>query len=169
MTSAATSQTRPMTPGDWPDVERIYREGIATGLATFETEPPTWERFDEHRLPAPRLVATDDRGEVVGWAAVTPVSTRQVYRGVVEHSIYVASVARGQGVGGRLLADLLAAADESGIWTVQATLFPQNLSSLALHHAHGFRTVGTRERIALMTHGPLAGTWLDTVLVERRR
>ncbi|MFT4029565.1 MAG: GNAT family N-acetyltransferase [Protaetiibacter sp.] len=160
---------RPMTAADWPDVERIYREGIATGHATFEAEPPGWDSFDAGKLIVPRLVATDDAGSVVAWAAASPVSSRPVYRGVIEHSVYVAGSARGQGVGGRLLAAFIAAADEAGVWTIQSSVFPENTASLELHRRHGFRTVGTRERIALMSYGPLAGVWRDTVLIERRR
>jgi len=164
-----TTGIRLMNPTDWPAVERIYAEGIATGHATFETEPPSWAAFDAGRLAVPRLVATDLYCQVIGWAAASPVSARPVYRGVVEHSVYVADAARGQGVGGRLLEAFVTAADGAGIWTIQSSLFPENAASLGLHQRHGFRVVGTRERIALMTYGPLAGTWRDTVLIERRR
>lgn len=160
---------RPMVAADWPAVDRIYAEGIATGHATFEAESPGWETFDAGKIPSPRLVATDDTGAVVGWAAASLVSARSVYCGVVEHSIYVADSARGHGVGGRLLAAFINAADEADIWTIQSSLFPENTASLRLHQQHGFRTVGTRERIALMSYGPLAGIWRDTVLIERRR
>lgn len=160
---------RPMTPADWSAVEHIYREGIATGHATFEAEPPDWDGFDSGKLPGPRLVATDTDGVVVGWAAASAVSSRPVYRGVVEHSIYIADDARGQGAGGALLEGFIAAADTAGIWTIQSSIFPENTASLRLHERYGFRTVGTRERIALMGYGPLAGTWRDTVLIERRR
>ncbi len=156
-----------MAAADWPAVARIYAEGIATGHATFEAEPPSWERFDAGRLPRPRLVADRD-GEVLGWIAASPISAREVYRGVIEHSIYVAAAARGAGVGGRLLGAFIAAADALGIWTIQSSIFPENAASLRLHEAHGFRVVGTRERIALMGYGPLAGSWRDTVLIERR-
>lgn len=160
---------RPLTPADWPAVEGIYREGIATGHATFEAEPPSWEAFDAGKLPGLRLVATDADGAVEGWAAASPVSARPVYRGVVEHSVYIAAAARGRGIGGALLGAFIAAADAAGIWTIQSSIFPENTASLRLHEHHGFRTVGTRERIALMGHGPLAGVWRDTVLIERRR
>ena len=160
---------RPMTPADWPAVEHIYREGIATGHATFEAEPPDWDGFDSGKLPDLRLVATDTDGLVVGWAAASPVSSRPVYRGVVEHSIYIADAAREQRAGAALLEAFIAAADTAGIWTIQSSIFPENTASLRLHDRHGFRTVGTRERIALMGYGPLAGTWRDTVLIERRR
>lgn len=169
MTSAPSLDVRPMSPEDWPAIERIYTEGIATGHATFEPDPPTWEAFDASKLPELRLVATDENSQVIGWAAASPVSSRPVYRGVIEHSIYIADAARGHGAGGRLLGAFLAAVDEADVWTVQSSIFPENTASLHLHEHHGFRIVGTRERIALMTYGPLAGTWRDTVLIERRR
>lgn len=160
--------TRPITPADRDAVEAIHREGIATGHATFEAEPATWEAFDAGRLDLGRLVAVDgDR--ILGWAALSPVSSRPVYRGVVEHSLYVAAAARGRGVGTTLLAALIDAADAGGVWTIQSSVFPENTASLALHDRAGFRRVGTRERIALMTYGPAAGVWRDTVLIERRR
>ena len=160
-------QVRSLAAADWPTVERIYGEGIATGNATFETAPPSWDSFDASRVPALRLVATDgDR--IVGWAAASSTSTRPVYRGVVEHSVYVARAARGRGVGHFLLAAFIEAAEAEGIWTIQSGVFPENEPSLALHAAHGFRIVGRRERIGLMTYGPHAGAWRDTVLIERR-
>jgi phosphinothricin acetyltransferase len=155
---------RAYASADWPSVEQIYREGIATGNATFEAEPSTRAHFESKPLI---LVAAD--GNVVhGWAAAAPVSTRDVYRGVVEHSVYVDSAARGRGVGHELLDALLREAAASGIWMLQASIFPENEASLALHDAHGFRRVGTRERIALQTYGPYAGHWRDTILVEKR-
>ncbi len=160
-------QLRAMTAADWPAVEAIYRAGIADGHATFETEPPTWEAFDAGKLDACRLVAVD--GEtVLGWAAVSPVSARPVYAGVVEHSVYVATAARGRGVGRALLDRLYQDSEAAGIWTIQASIFPENTASLTLHERAGFRVIGRRERIALMTYGPLAGTWRDTLLIERR-
>ena len=159
---------RPMTPEDWAAVETIYREGIATGHATFETEPPTWEAFDAGKLDVGRLVAVD-REQILGWAALSKVSTRPVYRGVVEHSVYIAAAARGRGVGSTLLAALIAAADDADLWTIQSSIFPENTASLALHDRAGFRRVGIRERIAQMTYGPEAGRWRDTILIERRR
>ncbi|HTL41031.1 MAG TPA: GNAT family N-acetyltransferase [Pseudolysinimonas sp.] len=158
---------RAMRPGDWPQVERIYREGIATGDATFEPEPPTWQSFDSGKVREPRLVAADE-DQVIGWAAASPVSSRPVYRGVIEHSVYVAEAAQGRGVGGRLLAAFLDAAEAAGYWTVQSSIFPENVASIALHEKHGFRAVGRREAIALMTYGPQRGRWRDTVLVEWR-
>ncbi len=159
---------RPLRPEDWPAVENIYREGIATGNATFEAEPPDWPAFDAGKLPTGRLVAIGDDGTIAGWVAASAVSTRPVYRGVVEHSVYVASHARGRGVGTLLLDEFLRAADAAGIWTIQSSIFPENTASLALHERAGFRRVGQRERIALMSYGPWAGQWRDTVLIERR-
>ena len=152
----------------WPAVQQIYAEGIAAGQATFETEPPTSEHFDHSKLTNQRWVAVGDHGKVLGWVAVSAVSDRRVYTGVVEVSVYVASSAQGQGVGRRLLDALAASTEAAGIWTIQAGIFPENAASLALHHRAGFRTVGTRERIAVMAHGPLAGKWRDVELLERR-
>ena len=151
----------PLLPERWQAVARIYREGIATGHATFETEVPSWEAWDASHLPSLRLVALLD--EVVGWAALSPVSSRCVYEGVAEESVYVAEQARGQGVGRALLESLIARSEEAGIWTLQTSIFPENVASLELHRRVGFRVVGTRERIG--RHG---GVWRDTVLLERR-
>lgn len=151
-----------MQPGDWPAVEAIYREGIATGLATFETETPSWERWDAVHRPDCRLVVR--AGErVLGWAALSPVSDRCVYAGVAENSIYIAAAARGQGIGKALLRALVEASEAAGIWTLQTGIFPENAASLALHQACGFRIVGIRERI-----GQLHGVWKDVVFLERR-
>jgi phosphinothricin acetyltransferase len=158
----------PLLAEHWPDAERIHRAGIATGHATFEAEPPSWAEFDRTRLPGHRLVALDRAGRVLGWAAASGVSERCVYAGVVEHSVYVDPADTGRGVG-RLLLDALASSTEAaGVWTIQSGIFPENLASLALHAAAGFRVVGTRERLGLMTYGPMAGRWRDVVLVERR-
>jgi phosphinothricin acetyltransferase len=157
-----------MTAEHWPAVERIYAEGIATGNATFESAPPSWEAFDAGRLAAPRLVAVDEDGAVVGWAAAVPVSDRCAYAGVIEHSVYVDPAAQGRGIGRTLLTALLDAARATGIWTVQSGIFPENAPSLAVHAAAGFRVVGTRERLGRMTYGPLADQWRDVVLVEKR-
>ena len=166
MTSAVN--VRPMQNADWVEVEKIYRAGIATGNATFEAEPPTWEQFDAGKLKVGRLVATHDRS-VIGWVAASAVSTRDVYRGVVEHSVYVDPTAAGKGVGRQLVESFIAAAEASGIWTIQSSIFPENTASLALHDHAGFRRIGTRERIALMNYGPWAGQWRDTILVEHRQ
>jgi L-amino acid N-acyltransferase YncA len=152
----------PMEPVHWEAVRRIYGEGIETGLATYETELPDWERWDQGHLPFGRLVAVLD-GEVVGWAALSPVSARRVYRGVAEVSVYVAAGARGRGVGHRLLERLVSESEANGIWTLQAGIFPENLASVSLHRRAGFREVGRRERVAR-----LRGTWRDVLLLERR-
>jgi L-amino acid N-acyltransferase YncA len=152
-----------LQPGDWPAVAAIYAAGIATGNATFETAPPSWERWDHSHLPDHRLVARTGNGEVVAWAALAPVSDRCVYAGVAENSIYVAEAARGRRVGQRLLAALVEQAEQAGIWTVQTGIFPENTASLALHRRCGFRVVGMRERI-----GQLHGRWRDVLLLERR-
>lgn len=123
---------------------------------------PSRDEWDAAHLPEPRLVAVLDE-EVLGWAALSPVSPRPVYAGVAEDSVYVASRARGKGVGRVLLERLVAEAERRGIWTVQAAMFPENEASIALHHACGFRTVGVRERL-----GKLNGVWRDVVLLERR-
>ncbi|NJC72121.1 N-acetyltransferase [Planosporangium thailandense] len=141
----------------------IYRLGIDGGEATFETEPPTWERFAATRLPGHRHVAVDAAGRVVGWVACTRVSQRAVYAGVVEHSVYVHPDARGMGLGKALLHALIASTETAGIWTIQSAIFPENTASLAAHTALGFRVVGTRERL-----GRQHGRWRDVLLVERR-
>lgn len=151
-----------MTHADWAGVEAIYASGIATGDATFETEPPSWEEFDAGRLPDHRVVATEG-GEVVGWAALSPTSPRVCYAGVVEHSVYVAETARGRGIGRALMEALLGSADAAGLWTIQTNIFPENTASLALHERVGFRVVGRREGIA-----QLDGAWRDTLLLELR-
>jgi L-amino acid N-acyltransferase YncA len=148
---------------DWPAVQAIYAEGIATRQATFETEVPSWTEWDAAHLCDHRLVAEVD-GEVVGWAALSPVSRRPCYAGVTEGSVYVSAARRGQGVGSSLLHALVEGAARAGIWTIQTSIFPENVASIALHRRAGFRVVGTRERI-----GQLGGTWRDTVLLERRR
>ncbi|WP_030264442.1 GNAT family N-acetyltransferase [Streptomyces sp. NRRL B-24484] len=151
-----------MLPEHAADVLAIYRHGIDGGDATFETTAPDGAAFDAARLPEHRLVALDG-GRVLGWAAVSPVSDRCAYAGVVEHSVYVHPEARGRGVGLTLLRALLASTDAAGIWTVQSGVFPENTASLALHARAGFRVVGTRERL-----GRHHGRWRDVVLLERR-
>ncbi|WP_104176102.1 GNAT family N-acetyltransferase [Arthrobacter sp. Y81] len=157
-----------MRRDDWPVVQQIYREGIGTGHATFESEAPDWEQFNTSRLPRHRLVAETAESRILGWAAVSPVSARPVYSGVVEHSVYVAAEARGLGVGAVLLRALAESTEGDGIWTIQASVFPENEASLKLHLANGYVVVGLRQRIARMTHGPLTGQWRDTILIERR-
>ncbi|WP_442791639.1 GNAT family N-acetyltransferase [Micromonospora sp. NBC_01813] len=159
----AGSRIRAMAADDAAEVLGIYQAGLDTGLASFETTAPAWAAFDAGRLPQHRWVATDDDGAVLGWAAVSPVSARPVYAGVVEHSVYVSPAARGRRVGTRLLDALISSTEAAGIWTVQAGIFPENSASLALHARAGFRTVGTRQRI-----GRRDGRWRDVVLLERR-
>ena len=151
-----------MRANDWEQVRAIYVEGIRSGHATFETQAPSWERWDEAHLPFARLVLRDGE-RVLGWAALSPVSKRKVYRGVAEVTVYVAEQARGQGIGRALLESLIAAAEANGIWTLQASIFPENTASCELHRRCGFREVGRRERIAM-----LSGVWRDTLLFERR-
>ena len=151
-----------MLDRDWEGVRAVYLEGIATGNATFETSAPEWERWDMGHRRDCRLVAGDDAG-VIGFAALSPVSARPVYAGVAEVSVYVAERVRGQGVGARLLEELVRASEAAGVWTLQAGIFPENAASLGLHARFGFRVVGTRERI-----GRRDGRWRDVVLMERR-
>jgi phosphinothricin acetyltransferase len=151
-----------LRPEHWPEVARIYADGIATGDATFETEVPSWERWDAAHLAAHRFVALSD-GRVLGWVAVGAVSDRCVYDGVVENSVYVASEARGRGVGRALLERLVASTEAGGIWTIQTGIFPENTASLRVHERVGFRVVGRRERL-----GRLNGVWRDVLLLERR-
>jgi phosphinothricin acetyltransferase len=151
-----------MIRADWPRVAEIYAEGIATGGATFETEVPTWGRWDATHLDHPRLVARVD-GRIQGWAAVSRVSDREVYRGRVECSLYVAAEARGGGVGEALMEALAAEADAAGLWTLEAIVFPDNEASIRMLEATGFRVVGRRERLAR-----LDGVWRDVLLLERR-
>jgi L-amino acid N-acyltransferase YncA len=158
----------PLLAEHWPAVERIYAAGIATGHATFESAPPTWEQFDAGKLPDHRIVALDASGAVLGWAAASAVSDRCAYAGVVEHSVYVDPTARGRGIGRLLLEALLERAAAQGTWTVQSGIFPENRASLAVHEAAGFRVVGVRERLGRMPYGPLADEWRDVVLVEKR-
>jgi L-amino acid N-acyltransferase YncA len=153
------SEIRELVAADYPAVARIYEDGLDVG--TFEESVPTWVEWDAGHLPTPRLVAID--GDVVAWAAASPVSSRDCYRGVVEHSIYVARAARGRGVGLNLLTEFLRRTDELGLWTVQAGILAGNEASITLHAACGFRIVGTRERMAQKR-----GVWRDVVLMERR-
>ena len=154
---------RALEPRDWAAVRRIYAEGIATGHATFETEVPDRRELDRTWLPDHRWVAELD-GQVVGWTALRATSTRPVYSGVAESSIYVGDGHRGRGVGTALIHRQVCAADEAGLWTLQTSIFPENRASIALHHSAGYRTLGVRERI-----GRHHGTWRDTVFLERRR
>jgi L-amino acid N-acyltransferase YncA len=157
-----TAEIAPLESEDWDQVSEIYREGIQSGNATFETSPPSWEKWDAAHLPTGRLVARVG-GRIAGWAALSPVSDRCVYAGVAEVSIYVSADTRGQGVGKALLAAVVAAAERDGIWTLQSGTFPENAASIALQKACGFREVGRRERL-----GKMGGRWRDVILLERR-
>ncbi len=155
-------QIESMTENDWEQVREIYLDGIATGNATFETTAPSWENWDHGHLSHSRLVARR-QPSILGWAALSPISRREVYRGVAEVSVYVGQEGRGQGIGKALLEFLIESSEENGIWTLQASIFPENVASVSLHLQFGFREVGRRERIA-----QLAGVWRDTVILERR-
>ncbi len=154
---------RQMTAADWPAVKGIYAEGIASGDATFETEPPSYEEWDGDHLTACRLLHTDEQDKVLGWIALSPVSDRCVYGGVAEETVYVAKAARGQGVAAALFQALIPASEAEGYWTLQAGIFPENLASMKVHEKAGFRVIGRRERI-----GRMNGVWRDTMLLERR-
>lgn len=153
-----------MLPDHWPVVREIYSQGIATGNATFETELPDWQKWDGSHRKDCRLVAVETSGsQVTGWAALSPVSIRHVYRGVAEVSVYVGSAARGRGIGRALLQALIRDAEAAGIWTLQAGIFPENTASITLHKSCSFREVGVRQKI-----GMLNGVWRNVLLLERR-
>jgi L-amino acid N-acyltransferase YncA/SAM-dependent methyltransferase len=155
---------RPMRAADAGQVLAVYQAGLDTGQASFETAAPGWEAFDAVKLPLHRHVAADaTTGRVLGWVAVSPVSSRPVYAGVVEHSVYVDPARHGRGIGRTLLAALIASSEDAGIWTIQSSVFAENTASLRLHEKAGFRAVGVRERV-----GCHHGRWRDTVLLERR-
>jgi L-amino acid N-acyltransferase YncA len=151
-----------MTPGDWEQVRAIYLEGVREGNSTFETDAPSWEAWDDAHHKSPRLVMRAG-DQVLGWAALSPVSKRRVYSGVAEVSVYVTGSARGKGIGRALLETLIKESERAGIWTLQASIFPENVASIELHLRCGFREVGKRERIAMLN-----GVWRDTILFERR-
>jgi len=153
-------QIRTLAAEDWEFVRSIYLAGIATGQATFETKAPTWERWNNAYLPAPRFVAIEC---IVGWAALSPVSARSVYADVAEVSVYIASKWHGQGIGREVLETLVNESERNGIWTLQASIFPENVASISLHKSCGFREVGTRERI-----GKMKDVWRDMIVLERR-
>jgi L-amino acid N-acyltransferase YncA len=152
---------RDLLPLDWEEVAAIYAEGISTGVASFETEPPSWEAWDTAH-PEIRVVAELD-GRLAGWCALSPTSDRRCYRGVAEESVYVAGWAQGRGVGRALLEEVTARSEDAGIWTLQAGIFPENKPSVRLHLGCGFRLVGVRERL-----GEAGGVWRDVLLLERR-
>lgn len=160
--SAPRFQIRSLRPEDWHALRTIYLEGIATGNATFETEAPSWDKWDSSHLQNCRLVASSGC-EVLGWAALSPVSSRRVYAGVTEVSVYIASAAQGKGIGRALLTALIQSAEAAGIWTLQAGIFPENVASIHLHQSLGFREVGRREKI-----GKMGDRWRDVMLLERR-
>jgi phosphinothricin acetyltransferase len=155
-------QIAPMTEQHWNAVREIYAQGIATGNATLEQTVPDWKDWDTRHLSTCRLVARVGT-EVLGWAALSPVSTRRVYEGIAEVSIYIAEPAQGQGIGSQLMAALITESERNGIWTLQAGILAENATSIRLHRRAGFRVVGTREKIGCMD-----GRWRDTVLMERR-
>ncbi|MFB9415635.1 GNAT family N-acetyltransferase [Dactylosporangium matsuzakiense] len=166
MSATTRAGVRAMTTGDADAVLAIYQAGMDGGNASFEDTAPDWAAFDAGRLAQHRLVAVDDLGTVLGWVAVSRVSARAVYAGVVEHSVYVDPAAQGQGVGRALLEALIASTEAAGIWTIQSGVFPENTASLALHHSAGFRTLGVRERIG--RHASQGNRWRDVVFIERR-
>jgi Sortase and related acyltransferases len=151
-----------MRPDDWPEVSAIYREGIETGQATFQTDVPAWEDWDRAHLKTCRLVAVSGES-ILAWAAVSPVSPRPVYSGVVEVSVYVGAANRGQGIGRRILSAVVTEAEADGRWTIQAGIFPENEASVSLHLSCGFRIVGIRRQV-----GRLNGAWRDALFLERR-
>ena len=151
-----------LLPIHWPAVKSIYEQGIATGQATFQTSAPTWEEWNGSHLTHSRLVALEN-DQVIGWAALTPVSGRCVYAGVAEVSVYIAETSRGKKIGQSLLQALVLSSEKHGLWTLQAGIFPENLASLKIHESCGFRVIGIREKI-----GQHHGIWRDTVLLERR-
>lgn len=163
MTDLGGCRLVPMTEQHAEQVLKIYQHGIDGGDATFETAAPAWPEFDAAKLSAHRHVAVTSEGKVLGWVAASAVSSRCVYAGVVEHSVYVHPEARGRGVGGALLRALITSTEAAGIWTIESGIFPENTASLALHRRAGFRIVGTRERL-----GRHHGRWRDVVLLERR-
>lgn len=158
---------RAMLREDWPAVERVYAQGIETGLATFEAETPTWEQFDVGKLKEHRFVAELD-GLVVGWVALSPFSARKAYAGVAELSVYVSPTCRGSGVGFTLLEQLIVSSEAAGIWTLTSTVLDGNKASLRLHEKSGFRVIGRREKVSRISRGPRSGQWLDSIILERR-
>ena len=155
-------QIRHFESQDYPAVQAIYQEGIASGHATFQTTVKSWEEFDQDMHSHSRLVAVS-QDVILGWAAISPISTRAVYSGIAEVSIYVAYQAHGKGIGKKLMAELIRESEKHNIWTLQSSIFPENIGSLKLHESSGFRIIGKREKI-----GQMNGLWRDTILMERR-
>lgn len=153
---------KPLEPLHWSAVKRIYEEGLNTGNATFQTSAPEWEEWDKAHVQTGRLVAIENEN-IIGWAALSPVSGRCVYGGVAEISVYVSENARGKGIGKELLKSLIEDSEANGFWTLQAGIFPENIASIKIHEATGFRVIGKREKI-----GQMNGHWRDTILLERR-
>ncbi len=151
-----------MLPQHWEAVKTIYEEGIATGNATFQTAAPSWQQWDNAHVKTCRLIATANN-EVLGWAALTPVSSRCVYAGVAEVSVYVAANARGKNIGSLLLQELINQSEQNDIWTLQSGIFPENKASISMHEKNGFRIIGYRERI-----GKMGNIWRDNISLERR-
>ncbi|MFI8684873.1 GNAT family N-acetyltransferase [Rossellomorea sp. NPDC077527] len=151
-----------MKKDDWHQVADIYQEGIATGNATFQKDVPSWEEWDGSHIKVSRIVARENNS-LLGWAALSPVSSRCVYSGVAEVSVYVSNQYNGKGIGSLLLDALIEISEQNGYWTLQSGIFPENVASIKLHEKHGFRIVGRREKI-----GKMDGVWRDTVLMERR-
>ena len=154
---------RELIAQDWQQVKEIYEEGIATGNATFQSAAPDWDEWDQSHVKNSRIVAVDDASNILGWAALTPVSGRCVYAGVAEVSVYVSDKARGKGIGKSLLKELIRQSEQNGFWTLTAGIFPENEASLKIHQQAGFKVLGIRERI-----GKMNGEWRNTVLLERR-
>lgn len=153
---------RTIIKSDWEAVKSIYEKGISTGIATFQLVPPTWEEWNDAHLKTCRIIAIRNNS-VLGWTALTPVSKREVYKGVAEVSLYINEGFRGQGIGQILLEKLIQKSEGNGIWTLQSSIFPQNIPSIKVHEKLGFKTVGTREKI-----GQRNGIWYDNLLLERR-
>ena len=151
-----------MLPQHWEAVKTIYEEGIATGNATFQTAAPSWQEWDNAHVKTCRLIATENN-EVLGWAALTAVSSRCVYAGVAEVSVYVAANARGKNIGSLLLQALINESEQNGIWTLQSSIFPENKASISMHEKNGFRIIGYREKI-----GKMGNVWRDNISLERR-
>ena len=148
---------------DWPAAAGIFRQGINSGISTFETEPPNWDQFDLNHLTCCRFAARV-KGKLSGWAALSPISRRKAYEGVAEVSIYISEHERGNGIGSKLMQSIMMGAPSHNLWTLQAVIFPENKASFRLHHKFGFRLVGYREKISINKWG----AWQDTLLMEHR-